>query len=73
MKDVAITQTITLGQLLKKINVVQSGGETKLFLQTHHVTVNGIPEQRRGRKLNAGDIVCVFGTGQWALVRAQEL
>lgn len=64
MKEVAIsTEYITLGQVLKLADVVGSGGEVKAFLQETQVTVNGEPENRRGRKLVPGDSVDVSGFG----------
>jgi len=64
MREVAIsTEYITLGQILKLADVVGSGGEVKTFLQESKVTVNGEPENRRGRKLVPGDSVDVEGFG----------
>jgi len=64
MTEVAIsTEYITLGQVLKLADVVGSGGEVKAFLQETRVTVNGEPENRRGRKLVPGDSVDVSGFG----------
>ena len=42
---------ITLGQALKVANVVGSGGEAKVLIQTGEVRVNGKVETRRGLKL----------------------
>jgi ribosome-associated protein len=47
----------TLGQALKVANVVGSGGEAKVVIQAGEVSVNGEVETRRGRKLQAGDVV----------------
>lgn len=56
MKDLKITtEYITLGQLLKIENIIQSGGEAKIFLSTNIVLVNGELENRRGRKLYPQD------------------
>lgn len=52
---------ITLGQLLKKVQIVASGGEVKSFLAEGRVRVNGAMETRRGRKLRDGDEVEVEG------------
>jgi ribosome-associated protein len=51
------TETITLGQLLKLANVIETGGMAKWFLQNHEVYVNGERENRRGRKLKPDDVV----------------
>lgn len=56
-KVVLSTPTIKLGQLLKLVHVVPSGGAQKSFLEKNGVLVNGVLEQRRGRKLNIGDKV----------------
>jgi ribosome-associated protein len=48
---------ITLGQALKAANVVGTGGEAKVLIQTGEVRVNGKVETRRGLKLREGDMV----------------
>ena len=48
---------VTLGQLLKLTGIIASGGEAKFYLAGSPVLVNGLPEQRRGRKLRTGDLV----------------
>lgn len=50
---------ITLGQLLKFLNLVNTGGEEKVFLAEHDITFNGEPENRRGKKLRPGDKVSI--------------
>lgn len=58
MKTVAIKPPyIKLGQLLKLLDLIESGGAEKGFLNTHDVMVNDVVEKRRGRKLVKGDIV----------------
>jgi len=47
----------TLGQALKVASLVGSGGEAKVLIQVGEVLVNGEVETRRGRKLEAGDVV----------------
>lgn len=48
---------ITLQQLLKACDVIQSGGQVKTWLAENEVRVNDEPENRRGKKLRAGDVV----------------
>jgi ribosome-associated protein len=48
---------ITLGQALKAADLVGSGGEAKVLIQSGEVRVNGDVETRRGRKLEEGDVV----------------
>ena len=58
MREVRITtDMIRLGQLLKLAGVIDSTGEAKAFLATTPVTVNGEPEDRRGRQVHPGDEV----------------
>jgi S4 domain protein YaaA len=58
MKEIQInTEYITLGQFLKIADIIESGGEAKIFLATHQVFVNEIEDERRGRKLRENDIV----------------
>ena len=55
------TEFITLGQFLKAVNVIGTGGEAKFYLAENVVKVNGEPEQRRGRKLRPGDLIIAPG------------
>ncbi len=53
--------TIRLGQLLKLVDAVPTGAQVKDVLLSGGVTVNGEPEERRGRQLRAGDVVAIEG------------
>lgn len=55
------SEYITLGQLLKKADFIQSGGEAKFAVKEMDITVNGEQEDRRGRKLYAGDRLVIDG------------
>ena len=55
------TPYIKLGQFLKLINVVSSGGQEKIFLLTKIIKVNNEKENRRGRKLVIGDKINIEG------------
>ena len=48
---------IRLGQLLKLVGVVDTGGAARELLESGHVRVNGETESRRGRQLRPGDVV----------------
>jgi len=62
VEDVEVgPQGIRLGQLLKFVNAVESGGEAKDLLASGDVEVNGVAETRRGAQLNPGDVVQLFG------------
>ena len=54
-------ETIKLDQFLKLAQVVQTGGQAKQLIQAGYVSVNGVVETRRGRKLQVGDTVEVDG------------
>ncbi len=52
---------ITLNVLLKIVGTISTGGMAKVYLQEHDVLVNGVKENRRGRKLYPNDKVLVEG------------
>ncbi|MBK1877127.1 RNA-binding S4 domain-containing protein [Pelagicoccus mobilis] len=52
---------VELNKLLKFENLVMSGGEAKLAIQSGSVLVNDEPESRVRRKLVAGDRVLFAG------------
>jgi ribosome-associated protein len=54
-------ESIRLGQLLKLVDAVPTGAQVKDVLIAGDVTVNGDPEERRGRQLRRGDVVSVAG------------
>ncbi len=60
------TPYITLGQLLKLVRAVDTGGQAKALIQAGHVRVNGQVETRRGRKLQRGDWV-ELGETSWEI------
>jgi S4 domain protein YaaA len=71
MKEIAIgTEYIALGQFLKLADCISTGGQAKFFLQENGVRVNGEPDNRRGRKLYAGDRVEVDGCGEFLVVKS---
>ena len=53
--------SIRLGQLLKLVDAVPSGAQVKDVLLSGAVTVNGEPEERRGRQVRRGDVVAIEG------------
>jgi ribosome-associated protein len=62
------TEYITLGQFLKVADVIQTGGMAKWFLSEHEIFINGEQDQRRGRKLRAGDKVQIAGFGEFLVI-----
>lgn len=52
-------ESIRLGQFLKLAGVVDQGSDVRMLLTGAHVTVNGEPEDRRGRQLRPGDVVAI--------------
>ena len=51
----------TLGQLLKFLDLVSTGGEEKIKIKENEVLFNGEKEQRRGKKLHDKDQVTILG------------
>ncbi len=60
---------ITLAQLLKHHDLVESGGEAKHRVRAGGILVNGTEEVRPGRKLHTGDRVLVDGRELTVTVR----
>ncbi|HEY2791991.1 MAG TPA: RNA-binding S4 domain-containing protein [Micromonosporaceae bacterium] len=57
-----MTDEVTrLGQFLKLMDAVETGGEAKMRIADGEVTVNGEVELRRGRQLKPGDVVRLGG------------
>lgn len=56
-----ITTPIRLDQFLKIVTSAGSGGMAKMLIQEGAVLVNGQPETRRRRQLQAGDRVELEG------------
>lgn len=56
------TSYIKLDSFLKMINAVISGGEAKILISEGAVSVNGLVEIRRGRKLYPGDRIRLGGS-----------
>ena len=67
-RDVEVTGTVRLGQLLKLAGAVDSGGEARELLAAGEVRVNGEVEDRRGRQLDDGDVVELGGHSWRVLV-----
>ena len=60
MREVTISDDmIRLGQFLKLADVIEAGSDVKYLLNTEDVTVNGEPEDRRGRQLFKGDVITI--------------
>ncbi len=56
IKEFKLTsEYITLGQFLKEESIISSCGQAKWYLQDNPVLLNGVKEQRRGKKLRSGD------------------
>lgn len=73
MKTVQISsEYIKLDQFLKLADCISTGGMAKALIQDGAVKVNDEPEQRRGRKLYAGDVVEVDDCGTFQVVRSEE-
>ncbi|MCR5795431.1 MAG: S4 domain-containing protein YaaA [Solobacterium sp.] len=55
------TEYITLQQFLKFASIASTGGEAKIMVKEREIYVNGVKENRRGRKLYPGDKVTIDG------------
>ena len=71
MKIVIKDESIKIGQLLKKINVISSGGQAKWFIENNSIKINGNAPLGRGTKVEKGstlwindDLYQVVGQGE---------
>jgi len=53
------TEYITLTQLLKITNFINSGGEAKMAVKNLNIYLNGVKENRRNKKIYVGDVVII--------------
>ena len=51
------SEYITLGQFLKFTGIISNGSEAKIAVLELKITVNGVSESRRGRKIYPNDVV----------------
>lgn len=58
---------ITLGQFLKLEGIIGSGGQAKWFLSENVVYINDGVENRRGKKLQHGDVIKSDEFGQYKI------
>ena len=54
---------ITLGQFLKHVNIISSGGMAKWYLAEHTVMLDNEVENRRGKKIYPGSVVEIPNEG----------
>lgn len=60
--EIEITsEFITLGQFIKFVDIIHSGGEAKSYLKTAKVLINNEEDNRRGRKLRKDDVIEIEG------------
>lgn len=67
------SEFLTLGQFLKKLDYIQSGGMAKPFLDTYVVLIDGEEEDRRGKKLYPGTIIEFPENARYEIVVAQDI
>lgn len=63
---------ITLGQFLKHVNIISSGGMAKWFLAEHTVLLDNEAENRRGKKIYPGSVVEIPGEGTFFVQSENE-
>lgn len=63
---------ITVGQLLKELGVIHTGGAAKWYLQESPVFINDEKEDRRGKKLYPGDLVKIEDLGLVSIEKATK-
>lgn len=66
------SEYITLGQFLKLANIAPSGGMVKAILEEYKISINGTPDDRRGKKLYPGDKVTIKSMGEYRIVKNES-
>ncbi len=51
--------SITIGQLLKKIGLIQTGGGSKFYLESNKVLINNKKPEGRNTKVKNGDLLII--------------
>lgn len=69
----ASEEFITVGQLLKEVGAISTGGQAKWFLREHPVVIDGAQEDRRGRKVYPGTQVIVPAVGTVTVAAAPHV
>ena len=59
MKIIIKDSSIKVGQLLKKIGAISTGGESRMFLERNVVKVNGKVIETRGSKIEVGSTIWI--------------
>ncbi len=59
MKIEIIGEFIKLGQLLKKLHFIHSGGAAKDYITKNKITINGNEPEGRGSKIRPGDTIWI--------------
>ncbi|MGL5357546.1 MAG: RNA-binding S4 domain-containing protein [Metamycoplasmataceae bacterium] len=52
---------IKIGQLIKKMNIIDTGGGAKYFLETHNILINEKKPLGRNTKVFVGSVVWIDG------------
>lgn len=69
MEEIQInTEFIKLDQLLKWVNIADSGAFAKIIIQNGDVKVNGEVVLSRGKKIYKGDIVEIVEIGTFKVI-----
>lgn len=50
---------IKLGQLIKKLNIIDTGGQAKHFIETHDIVIKGRENLKRNSKIWVGTTIWI--------------
>ena len=50
---------IKLGQLIKKLNIIDTGGQAKYFIKSHEIRINNEEDVKRNTKVWLNSTVCI--------------
>lgn len=59
MKVIIRDESIRLGQLLKKVHIISTGGEAKWYIENNDIKINGKKPEGRNTKVSIGSTVWI--------------
>lgn len=66
------SEYITLGQFLKHISIIDSGGMAKWYLSEHTVLLDNVLENRRGKKIYPGSYIEIPDEGTFFIKQSDK-
>ena len=73
MKVEIVGNFIKLGQLIKKLNITDTGGHAKYFVETHDIKVNNKTGLKRNSKVFVGSTVWIDDQVYYVIAKSENV